>query len=186
MPSGAGRSSHGRLEGAIVCAAATIDGMGVTIDEAQKWVTLVGAVAAAVAASLNLWWTYKAKDDKIKVGLDPLGPQIEPGYFLHVVSRVDHPVQLLDWGFVDGRGRLLSVPQLSADEPMDHISVVGSALLETRNSSFATGLQLRDRQIGAYAITTAQTRRTVAFRHDVQWHTRSLLRLRIWWGPSFQ
>src|SRR5438045_381210 len=93
--------------------------MAWTVDETQKWVTLVGAVGAAAAASLNLWWTYKAKDDKIKVGLDPLTPQVEPGYFLNVVSRADHPMRLLDWGFVDVRGRLLSLPQLSADEPGD-------------------------------------------------------------------
>ena len=161
--------------------------MAWTIDEMQKWATLAGAVGAAAAASLNLWWTYKAKDDKIKVGLDPLNPQMEPGYFLHVVSRADHPMELLDRGFVDSRGRLLSLPQLWANEPGDdRPSIEGSALLERRNASFVTGLRLRDEQIGAYAITTSQTCRTLAFRHDVPWPMRFLLRLKVWWGPSFQ
>ena len=161
--------------------------MAWTIDEIQKWVTLVGAVGAAAAASLNLWWTYKAKDDKIKVGVDPLSPQTSPGYFLHVVSRADHPMELRDWGFIDERGRLLSLPDTWAHEPdIDGPSSQGSAFLEKRNASFVTGLWLRDKQIGAYAVTTSQNHRTLGFRHDVSWHKRCWLRLKIWWGPAFQ
>lgn len=152
------------------------------VDETQKWGTLIAAALAAIASSLNLWWKYREKADKIKVVYGPIDPQIEPGEFLHVVSLCGHQVRLVDYGFVMPTGKLLSLPYLFANEPDDELpTTVGSLLLESRNALFQLGTTLRDRPVGVYARTTTQTRPTVAFRYDTPLRMRSWLRLMIWW-----
>ncbi len=151
------------------------------VAEIQKWGTLIAAALAAIASSLNLWWKYREKADKIKVVHGPIDPQIEPGEFLHVVSLCDHPVRLADYGFVMPTGKLLSLPYMFANEPDDDLpTTTGSLLLESRNALFELGTTLRDRPVGVYARTTAQTRPTVAFRYDTPLWMRIWLRLMIW------
>lgn len=150
-------------------------------DALQKWVTLAAAVLAAVASVLNLWWKYLDKSDRIKVACGPIDPQISPGEFLHVVSLCDHPVRLADYGYVMRTGKLLSLPQLDANEPDDYQRInYGGLLLENRNASFETGTTLRDRPVGVYARTTSQSRPTIAFRHDTPSWMRHWLCMKIW------
>jgi hypothetical protein len=160
------------------------------IDDWQKLVTLVAAVVAAGGTALNLWWQYKAKADKIKVGFDTMTPYLAPGYSLHVVSRADHAMVVTDFGFFDATGRLLSLPYLWQAEPEPHdepVSIDGSSELAARNASIEVrGITLRDTQIGAFAITSSQPHRTLGFRFDVPWWRRCLLRLRIRWAPRLQ
>ena len=126
--------------------------------------------------------------EAIKVGVDPLTPQVEPGYFMHVVNLSDHQVQLHDYGFFDRNGRLLSLPGLwNAELDDDAPSIVGGSHLEKRNNSFEIGERLRDEQVKAYAITTAQTRRTIAFWPGrPSWAHRTWLRCKIRWHHSWQ
>lgn len=150
------------------------------VDSIQKWVTLGAAVLAAVASILNLWWKFRDKSDKIRVSCGLIDPQISPGEYLHVISRCDHPMRIADYGYVMPDGRRLSIPQLDDEEPNDDPRLVyGSRILEARNASFETGMELRDRPVGVYAITTSQTRPTVAFQYDIPtWH-RILVRFKI-------
>lgn len=151
------------------------------IESLQKWTTLIAAVLAAVASGLNLWWKLREKADKIKVSCGLIDPQLNPGEFLTVVSQCDHSMQLADYGYVMRTGKLLSLPNMDAHDPDDEPRIVyGSRLLESRNASFETGTTLRDQPIGVYAITTSQTRPTVAFRYDTPVWLRSRLRLKIW------
>ena len=129
--------------------------------------TLGGALVGAVAGILNLWWKYREKSDKIKVVCGLIDPQITPGEFLHVVNLCDHPIRLADYGYVMRTGKLLSLPQMDANEPDDNERITyGSSLLESRNSSFETGTTLRDRPIGVYARTTNQSKPQITFRED--------------------
>lgn len=156
------------------------------LDALQKWVTLAGAVVGAVAGVLNLWWKYREKSDRIRVALDLIDPQISPGEFLHVVNLCDHPIRLADYGFVMRTGKLLSLPQLDADEPCGNERITyGSALLETRNSSFETGTTLRDRPVGVYARTTNQSKPQITFRNDTPLWLCCWLRLRIWMDITY-
>ena len=150
------------------------------LDGIQKWVTLAGAVLGAVTGVLNLWWKYREKSDRIRVACGLIDPQISPGEFLHVVNLCDHPVRLADYGFVMRTGKLLSLPQLDADEPCDNERITyGNALLETRNSSFETGTTLRDHSVGVYARTTNQSKPQITFRKDSPLWLCFWLRLRI-------
>lgn len=154
----------------------------------QTWVTLVGAVVAALASSLNLWRQFGEKTDKIKVGFGPLRPQIEPGYWLYVVSRRDHQMNLNDYGFIDESGRLLSLPQLSVNEPCDTELVCGGTpSFKQRGDQFEVGVgPLRGIQIGAFAITAGRGRYTLGFTSAVPWYKRFLIRLKIWLKPVYQ
>jgi hypothetical protein len=151
------------------------------VDEVQKWVTLIAAVLGAVAGGLNLWWKFREKADKIKIVCGLIDPQISPGEFLTVVSQCDHSMYIADYGYVMDTGKLLSLPDLDANEPDDERRLVyGSRALESRNQSFETGTTLRDRAVGVYARTTSQTRPTIAFRHDTPGWLRPWFRLKIW------
>lgn len=157
-----------------------------TRDGIEKWVTLGGAVVGAIAGILNLWWKYREKSDRIRVVCGLIDPQITPGEFLHVVNLCDHPIRLADYGYVMRTGKLLSLPQMDANEPTDSERVsYGSSLLESRNSSFETGTTLRDRPIGVYARTTNQSKPRVAFRDETSlwlccWH-----RVQLWMKVAY-
>jgi len=149
-------------------------------DTLQKWVTLVASVLAAVASGWNLWWKYREGSDKIKVVYGLIDPQLSPGDFLHVVSLCDHPIRIADYGYVMRTGKLLSIPQLDADEPNDDERIIyGSRLLESRNASFETGRSLRKRPVGVYARTTSQSRPQIAFQDDTPTWMRYWLYLKI-------
>jgi hypothetical protein len=148
-------------------------------DALQKWVTLIASVLAAVASVWNFWWKYHEKSDRIKVGYGPIDPQIMPGHFLNVVSLCDHPVRIADYGYVLRTGKLLSVPLCDADEPYDDERITyGNLLLENRNASFETALDLRDDPVGVYARTTSQSRPQIAFRDDTPNWMRYWLRMK--------
>jgi len=150
------------------------------IDALQKWVTLVAAVLAAFASIVYLWWKYREKSDRIKVGCGTLS-SFAPGEFLHVVNVCDHPVRLVDYGYVMPGGELKSLPQLDEEEP-DNCSRItyGNLLLETRNASFETGTEFRGHPVGVYAITNSQTRPTVAFQQSTPRWTRYWLYVKVW------
>jgi hypothetical protein len=151
------------------------------IENLQKWVTLIAAIVAAIASGLNLWWKFRDKADKIKVACGLIDPQLNPGEFLTVVSQCDHSIQIADYGYVMRTGKLLSLPNLDARDLDDEPRIVyGSRLLASRNTSFETGIAMRGRPVGVYAITTSQTRPTVAFEHDTHVWLRAWLRMKIW------
>lgn len=159
------------------------------MDELQKWITLGGAVIAAVASLLNLWWTHSTKVDRIKVGFGPLEPPIEPGDWMYVESRSDHKITLKDYGFIGATGNLLSLPDLLVNEPGHHEEIVsrGAASLEKRGDLFEIGnIELRDEQIGAFAITVGQERYVLGFGGSVPWYKRNWIAIRIWWKRIYQ
>jgi len=94
-----------------------------------------------------------------------------------------------NYGFIDKRGRLLSLHQLRIDEPEDceRTVVRGSRDFGKRGDLFEVGnIELRDNQIGAYATTAGRERYTVGFMYDVPWYKRILIRLKIRWKPDYQ
>ena len=159
------------------------------MDELQKWVTLGGAVIAAGASLLNLWWTHSTKVDKIAVGFGPIRPPIEPGDWLYVVSRSDHMVTLKDYGFIDAKGNRLSVPDMLVNEPGHHEQICseGTRCLEKRGDVFAIGnLDVPDGQIGAYALTVTRERYVLGFSGGVPWYRRGWIRIRMRWNRGYQ
>jgi hypothetical protein len=160
----------------------------IAVDNIQKWVMLTSAVIAAVVSSWNLWTKFRENEDKIKVGFGPLEPPIEPGYWLHVISKSNYPMSLKDYGFINESGKLLSLPQLDADEPPDeNVCIRGKSFFNQRGDLFETGpIILRDKQIGAFAIIVGQERSTLNFQYGMPFYKRFWIRLKIWWKPKYQ
>ena len=97
-------------------------------------------------------------------------------------------MRIQDCGFIDEKGRLLSLPQLLVDEPEeDNIPVHGTGDFDKRGDVIEYGpVTLRDKQIGAYAITAGQDFHRIAFHRDVAWITRLRLRLKILFMRRFK
>jgi hypothetical protein len=159
-----------------------------TIDEIQKWATLGTATFAAIFSAVNFWRSLSANSDKIKVTFSPLEPPCEPGEWLYVVSQSDHRMELRDYGFIAETGNLLSLPDLWANDPGpddERVAMRGSRVFEKRGALFEIGpVSLRDRPIGAFAITAGRDRYSLGFR-DISLCRRSLIRLKIWWKPTY-
>lgn len=159
------------------------------VDDLQKWVTIAGAVIAALVSSAYLWLKFREKTDKIKVGVDPLEPPIEPGYWLNVVSLSDHQMNLKDYGFIDETGRLFSLPQHWADEPIndERIVIRGNRSFTQRGDLFEVGnIELRNNPVGAFAITVGQSYYTLGFRYDISWCKQLWMRIKVRWKPRYQ
>jgi hypothetical protein len=158
-------------------------------DDAQKIITLIGAVIAAAASLLNLWWTHRTKVDRIVVQFGPTRPPIGPGEWLHIVSQSDHQINLRDYGFVGPTGALLSLPLLDADSPGDEddgVGLRGKTTFEKRGDIFEIGpVKLGGQQIGAYAVTLGSERYVVGFNYDVPLLKRLVLRLKIKTKPAY-
>jgi hypothetical protein len=74
---------------------------------------------------------------QIKVVSGLIDPQVDPGEYLTVISQCDHSVYIADYGYVMETGKLLSLPELDANEPNDERRLVyGHRALESRNESF--------------------------------------------------
>ena len=148
----------------------------VSLESLNEWVTLIAAIIAAITSTSNWWRGLHEKSDKIKVNFGAIQPPIAPGLGMHVISCADHAMTIQDYGFFDSQGRLLSIPDMLANNECDDgICFGGATFLEERGSIFEISyVLLRDRQIGAYAKTAGQDSPLLRFRPGVRWYLR-------WW-----
>lgn len=155
-----------------------------SVDDMQKWMTLGGAVIAAVASVVNLWWTHRTNLDRLTVTFGSLSPPLAPGEALYIVSQSDHRVSLSDYGFISTSGGLLSYPLLEVAEPGDEyhcVTVRGKSAFEKRGDLFEIGsVPLGGELIGAYAVSAGSERMTLGFRYDLPFWKRCFIRMKIW------
>lgn len=155
------------------------------VNNLNGWVTLIGAVIAAVAGVWNLALQFRGTKDKFKVRLGTATPQIRPETFLHIVSLSDHPIVIADYGFIEEKEKFWSFRlELDADPSLgqgDSISYNGSPNMAKRSEIFEVGMEFRDVVIGAFAhtITQDQKHTTLWFQPGVSWWKRLRLRLRV-------
>ncbi len=127
----------------------------------KEWVTLAGAVIAAIAGTLNLWKSFKDQSDSIYVKSGTFRPIATPAAAMYVVNVGKHPVMLSDYGFVLEDGKLFSIPWYDENEaifdgPDPNAFYTGKSTIPPREM-FAVGITFNNRIIGSFAITATQT-----------------------------
>lgn len=155
------------------------------VEKAKEWVTLAGAVIAALTGIWNL--LARGKRDNFRVGFDTVSPSIQRETMLHVVSRSDHPIKLTDWGFIEADGRFSSLPmEIEAEGASfgESVLVYGSSELATRGASFETGYT-RDDAAGVYAKSITQRLPRVCFDPRMPFRLRLRIRLRLLFAPAY-
>jgi len=158
-----------------------------SIKELTDYVTLAGAVVAALTSSVNLLLQMRGKHDRFLVRLGTTSPTIEQETMLSVVSQSDHPMRLTDWGFVEANGTFTSfimeweVGAFNGKE----ITSRGSAALESFGQHFETGYVRREEPSGAYAISATQQRPVITFNTTMPLWRRFFIRLRLVFQPTY-
>lgn len=158
-----------------------------SIKEFTDFVTLTGAVIAAGAGVWNLVIQIRGKRDLFLVRLGSLAPAIEEETMLSVVSRSDHPIRLIDWGFVEANGSFTSfileweIGGLHSEE----ITARGAPSLEKFGQYFETGYVRREGPLGAYAISATQRRPVITFDIGMPMWRRGWIRTRLLFQPSY-
>ena len=154
-----------------------------SIELIERWVTLIGAVIAAVTGAWNLILQMRGKQDDFVVGMDAATPTIDEETVLHVISCSDHQIKLKDWGFIDSTGRLQSfifaceVGDLFSEQIVSR----GSSCLNQRCDCFETGYKTRNTILGAYAISMTQRRPRICFQDGATLWWRLWIWLRMAW-----
>lgn len=158
-----------------------------TIKELTDAVTLLGAVTAAAAGVWNLILQMRGKRDLFLVRLGSLAPAIEEETMLSVVSRSDHPIRLIDWGFIEANGSFTSfileweVGGLQSEE----ITARGTPRLENFGQHFETGYVRRESPLGAYAVSATQRRPVITFDAGMPMWRRGWIRMRLLFQSSY-
>lgn len=158
-----------------------------SIKEFTDYVTLAGAVIAATAGVWNLILQIRGKRDLFLVRLGSLAPAIEEETMLSVVSRSDHPIRLIDWGFIEANGSFTSfileweVGGLHSEE----ITARGTPRLENFGQHFETGYVRRESPMGAYAISATQRKPVLTFDTEMPIWRRGWIRLRLVFLPNY-
>jgi len=149
--------------------------------EIWDWVTIIGAVIAAITGVWNLLLQMRGKRDCFVVGLGSVSPTIGQETMMHVISHSDHPIKIKDSGFIDEDGKLEStymlwqVDQLQSEEITSH----GSTDLASRGAVFEQGYIRKKQPLGAFAISVMQKRPRICFYTDVSYWRRLRIRLRL-------
>lgn len=126
----------------------------------MEWITLIGAVIAALAASYNIWLTYSNGRDSILVKCGFHMPTSSPATALHVVNTGKHTVKLYDYGFIEESGLLFSIPFDIGMDPWSHEADdykyrYGTMTIQPHDL-FCEGITFNPEIVGVYAMTVSQ------------------------------
>lgn len=145
-----------------------------------KWATLGGALIAAFSGVWSLLIQLRGKRDSYIVCLGSSQPEIVQETMMHVVSLSDHPIQIADYGFIDGDQRLRSIP-LELEECFEDTQVIGrgESMLEGYSSVFERGYVRRPVPIGAFARSATQSRPRLSFDSNVAVWKRAVIRMKV-------
>lgn len=132
--------------------------------------TLFCSFIASCFGVLNWWTVHRGRVDKFIVGLYSVRPELSPGTVMHVISCSDHPINIIDYGFIYEDGEIESIPfsyELGVYFP-DNAIHFGSTVLEKRGDYFERGLdiQFSKQIIGSFAKSATQTTRQLYFMHN--------------------
>ena len=158
-----------------------------TLDAFGKWVAAVGALIAAATGIWNLVLQLRGKRDCFIVRLGDIFPSIDRETMMHVVNLSDHPVKLVDWGFIeaDGTFRSFRLDWEAGSLQNEEITSRGSNDLASFGDHFATGYVRRNEPHGAFALSSTQLRPRLCFSPVMPRYKRLYLRARLHFQPYY-
>jgi hypothetical protein len=153
------------------------------IESVGKWATAAGAVIGAIAGVWNLLLQMRGKRDRFRVGMGTVEPTIEEETMMNVVSLSDHPIKIADCGFILPSGRFQSfrLAWETGDLTLDEFHSRGSRELAERGAFYEGGYVLRDRVVGAFAMSVTQRRPRLCFSSTTPYWRRVWIRLLTAW-----
>lgn len=158
------------------------------MDELVKWVTLLGAVVAALTGLQSIFWQVLDRRDRIVVKHDSFRPPITPGQGLFVVNEGKHLVELHDYGFILSNGELFSLPWYFENDGLpDQVEAtfVGTSTLGPRER-FEVYVDLTNlKTVGAYARTTTQSLPSIHISDRFNFLHACWYKVRVWWYRLF-
>lgn len=159
------------------------------MDDLVKWITLAGAVVAALTGLQSFFWQFLDRRDRILVKLGSFRPPTGPGEGLFVVNKSKHLVELLDYGFVLSNGELFSLPYYFENDGLFdqvHATFSGNSALEPRER-FEVYVDLTNiKVVGAYACTTTQSRPSIKIADHLNFFYAWWCRGRVYWYRLFR
>lgn len=156
------------------------------MEDVKGWATLLGAIVAGVVGAINLFFQIRGPKDRFRVVAGSTRDHGDPSVYMHVVSLSEHPIRLIDWGWIDSDLRLRSIPSELQEPDFWEASETrtGSEYLEKRTDLFEVGYQRRDTPVGAWAKSATERYPKLAFRYDAGFILKARVRLRVWWLGS--
>lgn len=156
-------------------------------DSITKWLTVIGAIVGSVSGIWSLYLQLRGKRDTFLVQLGSLQPDTLPLTFMHVVSLSEHPIKIIDYGYIERNGRLVSIPWEAELDVHARMSVmtVGSPNLESWGASFEAGYNRGGHLIGAFARSPTQLKPRLQFTPASHLHQRVWTRLRVFWKGAY-
>jgi hypothetical protein len=127
----------------------------------MEMITLFSAVIAAIAASLNLWKSFKDEADSIYVKTGTFRPIATAATALYIVNTGKHPVIISNYGFVLEDGKLFSIPWYDETEAVfdgpDHDAFYSGSSTIPPREILAVGITFNEKIIGSFAVTATQS-----------------------------
>jgi hypothetical protein len=150
-------------------------------------VTAIGALIAAATGIWNLGLLLRGKRDCFIVGLGSVSPNIDREETMHVISRSEHSVKLVDWGFIEADGTFRSVPMdwEAGSLRNEEIRSGGSSNLASFGDHFETGYVRPDPPHGAFARSITQHRPRLCFDPSMPHYKRLRIRARLCFQPHY-
>lgn len=151
------------------------------VESLEKWVTVTGAVVAAVTGVWNLLLQFRGKRDVFVVRLGSVSPTVERETILHVVSHSDHSIKITDCGFIERNGSFCSIRMCweAGSLQTDEITHRGSSDLAARSDIFETGYVRSEETFGVYAISATSRYPQIYFHSIMPYWRRIFIRGRL-------
>ncbi|WP_164692228.1 hypothetical protein [Pseudomonas lactis] len=153
------------------------------MEDFKGWATLVGALVAGCTGLFNTAIQVRGKRDVFTISPYSTFPDPDQREFMHVVSLSDHPIQLMDWGWIDDDESLSSIRRESCEPDFgsQRSDFQSPSKLESRNAVFQTGYLRKKTPIGAYACSATQRKPKLSFKHGVSAFKKTKIHIRVWW-----
>jgi len=151
----------------------------------ENGVGIAAALIAAVTGVVNLGLLLKGKTDKFVVRYWSVFPTMDEGHQFSIISTSDHPVHIVDYGYILEGPSMHSVSieqQLGTFRPED-VRVQGDRQLERHGDVLDIDLHLAPKPLATYAQSATQRGFKLAFKPKVPFWRRLYIRGMILLNP---